>query len=198
MKKQFSEACQRNRDPILNVLKDVFEGVERVLEVGSGTGQHAVYFARHLPHLVWQPADRPGQLDSVRAWRADAELDNVLEPVEIDLFDESWPLGEFDAVFSSNVIHIAPAAATERLFAHAAEHLSDGGIVLLYGPFRYGDRALEPSNERFDLWLKERDPESGIRLFEDVDEAAASHGFELVEDRAMPANNRCIWWTRRA
>lgn len=197
MKKQFSQACERNRDPILDVLRDVFEGVERVLEVGSGTGQHAVYFARHLPHLVWQPADRPGQLDSVRAWRADAELDNVLEPVEIDLFDESWPLGEFDAVFSSNVIHIAPAAATERFFAHAAEHLSDGGIVLLYGPFRYSDRPLEPSNERFDQLLRERDPASGIRLFEDVDEAAASHGFELVEDRAMPANNRCIWWTKR-
>lgn len=197
MKKQYSSACERNRDPILEVLKEVFAAVEHVLEVGSGTGQHAAYFAEHLSHLVWQPTDRPGQLESIRAWRADAGLANLREPVAIDLFDESWPLAKFDAIFSSNVIHIAPATATERLFGHAAEHLEDGGIVLLYGPFRYGARPLEPSNQRFDLWLKERDPDSGIRLFEDVDEAAKSHGFEFVEDYPMPANNRCIWWAKQ-
>ena len=193
-RKQYSPACDRNRDPILAVLEEVFADVERVLEVGSGTGQHAVYFAEKMPYLTWQPADRPGTLDSVRAWREDAGLDNVLEPVAIDLFDTSWSVGEFDAVYSANVIHIAPEAATERLFAHAAKHLHDGGLVLLYGPFRYSDRPLEPSNRQFDVMLRQRDPASGIRLFADVDAAAAAHGFELVEDRAMPANNRCIWW----
>jgi SAM-dependent methyltransferase len=195
--KQFSQACQRNQEPILEVLQEVLADAERVLEVGSGTGQHAVFFARHLPHLVWQPSDRPGSLDSVQAWRDDAALDNVCEPVALDLFEESWPVGEFDAFFSANVIHIAPLEATERLFSHAKEHLRSGGLVLFYGPFRYAERPLEPSNERFDHWLRERDPDSGVRLFEDIEAFAHRHGFTLVDDRAMPANNRMLVWQKR-
>jgi cyclopropane fatty-acyl-phospholipid synthase-like methyltransferase len=196
MTKQFSSACERNREPILSVLDDILADAERVLEIGSGTGQHAAYFARHLSHLQWQPTNRPGRLDSIRAWRQDAELPNLAEPLELDLFDDQWSVEPVDAVVAINVIHIAPWPATERLFEHASNLLSQGGLVYLYGPFRYTDRPLEPSNERFDEWLEERDPNSGIRQFEEVDALAKEHGFELVEDRAMPANNRSIWWQR--
>lgn len=192
--KQFSTACERNQQPILEVLEEAFADVERVLEVGSGTGQHAVFFAANLPHLVWQPSDQPGRLGSVRAWCADADAENLGDPIALDLFEESWDVDGFDAFFSANVIHIAPWEATEHLFRHAASVLDPGGRVFLYGPFRYRDRPLEPSNARFDRFLRERDPKSGIRLFEDVDAAAREHGFELLEDRPMPANNRSIWW----
>jgi cyclopropane fatty-acyl-phospholipid synthase-like methyltransferase len=195
LRKQFSSACERNREPILSVLEDVLADADRVLEVGSGTGQHAVFFAGNLPHLEWQPSNRPGHLDSIRAWRNDAGLPNIAEPIELDLFEER-SVEPVDAVVAINVIHIAPWPATERLFEHASQVLTDDGLVYLYGPFRYAERALESSNQRFDQWLKERDPQSGIRQFEEVDAVAQAHGFECVEDRAMPANNRSIWWRR--
>lgn len=202
MQKRYSEACERNRGPILEVLREVFAAVERVVEIGAGTGQHAVHFARHLPHLEWVPTDRSddpqtGGLESVRAWRAEACLDNLAEPRELDVFDEAWPVDEADAVFSANVIHIAPWEATERLFAGAAELVGPGGLVVLYGPFRYADRPLEPSNERFDRWLRQSvAPHSGIRSFEDVCEVAERHGFVFVDDRPMPANNHVLIWRR--
>ena len=195
MPKAHSPACERNKEPILAMLDEIFADRERVLEVGSGTGQHAAFFAANLPHLDWQPADRPGHLDSVRAYVAEADLDNLREPIELDLFDEP-PLADYDepidAIVAINVIHIAPWPATERLFALASQTLSEGGLIYLYGPYRYADRPLEPSNEQFDEWLKARDARSGIRLFEDVCEVARGQGFQLVEDRAMPANNRSL------
>lgn len=207
--KSYSPACARNRDPILAVLTEIFADARRVVEVGSGSGQHAVYFADHLGHLVWQPSNRAGGLASVKAWVDEAALDNLRQPVVLDLFDDDWsttlerpadgaldgPDGP-DALVAINVIHIAPWAATDHLFRHAAHLLRPGGLVYLYGPFRYADRELEPSNQNFDAWLRRRDPASGIREFEAVDAVAEAHGFELVEDRAMPANNRSIWWRR--
>lgn len=193
---QFAEACERNKTPILEVLREVFTTPGVVLETGSGTGQHAAWFARHLPHLQWQPTDRAGELDSVEAWRAQARLDNLHPARVLDLLAGPWPLASARYVVSINVLHIAPAAATPRLFAGAARTLPAGGLVYVYGPFRYRTRTLEPSNERFDLWLRARDPASGLREFEWVDEQACDAGFQLVEDRAMPANNRCAWWRR--
>jgi SAM-dependent methyltransferase len=189
-----SDASKRNKDPILEVLREVLPDDPNVLEIGSGTGQHAMYFARHLEGVVWQPADRPGRTNSVEARRRRAELENVREPLELDLFDDEWPVDSVDALVAINVLHIAPWSATERLFEHAARVVRPGGIVYVYGPFRYRDRELEPSNQRFDEMLQSRDPEMGLREVGAVRERAAGHGFEFLEDRAMPANNRSLIW----
>jgi SAM-dependent methyltransferase len=196
MRKQFSQACENNKSPILEVLREAFEDVGRVLEVGSGTGQHAVHFAKHLPHLTWVPSDVPGNLGSIRAWREDADLPNLAEPLELDLFEDDWSVGGFDAFYTANVIHVTPWEATERIFAHADAVLEPSGLLFFYGPFEYEDRELEPSNVGFNRWLKEQDPEYGIRLFEDLAALADEHDFLLEDDRAMPANNRSIWWRK--
>ncbi len=194
--KRFSKACERNKEPIGDVLADILPDDGLVLEVGSGTGQHAVAFARRFPHIRWQPTDRPGRLDSIRAWRADADLDNLNEPLEFDLFDDAPPVDRADAVVAINVIHIAPADAIAPLFTHADAVLDEGAPVILYGPYRYRDRELEPSNEQFDRHLQARNPESGLRVFEDVDDIAADHGFEHVATKRLPANNDIHWWRR--
>jgi SAM-dependent methyltransferase len=192
----FSDACQRNRGPILEVLREVLPETGLVLETGCGTGQHAAYFGENLPDLVWQPTDRDDRAQhSVRGWVEHHGAENVRPPLVFDLFGES-PVESADAIVCINTIHIAPWGATRKLFEHAAALLAPGAPIVLYGPFRYRDRDLEPSNVRFDQWLRRRDPESGIRTFEDVDAIARELGFELGGDRAMPANNRTIWWHR--
>lgn len=196
MRKKFSQACENNKEPILEVLRDAFEDVERVLEVGAGTGQHAVHFGKHLPHLTWVPTDRPGHLGSVEAWRMDAQLPNLAEPIGLDLFSDERPDGNFDAVYSANVIHITRWEATEQLVELADEILEPGGLFFLYGPFRYEDRELEPSNVGFDRWLKEQNPGYGIRTFKDVHALLEDRDFTFEDDRAMPANNRSIWWRK--
>lgn len=193
--KRHSDACERNKDPILDVLTDYLDDGDRVLEVGSGTGQHAVYFADQLP-VVWQPADRPDHTDSVRARWRDADLEGLREPVELDIFDDTWEVGAFDALVAINVLQIAPEEAIGPLFDHADEVLEDEAAVYIYGPFKYRDRELEPSNRRFDRSLRARDPEKGLRYAGDVVEAAEERGFEFVEDRPMPANNRSLVWRR--
>lgn len=192
--KQFAEACRRNREPILEVLRDALPESGLVFEIGCGTGQHAAYFGEHLPGLDWQPSDVDPASESICAWRDDAGADNVRDPFAFNLFDDDAPIDEADAVVCINTIHIAPWEATRRLFEHAADLLPPGGPLFLYGPFRYDDRVLEASNKRFDRFLKSRDPESGIRCFDDIDEIADDVGFELADDVAMPANNRSIWW----
>lgn len=195
-----SDACERNKQPIREVLSDYLPSEGRVLEIGCGTGQHAVYFAGEFSDIRWRPADRPGRLGSVRARRAQSELDNLEEPVALDLFDDDWPVDPVDAVVAINVLHIAPWEATERLFGHAARVLDDGGngLIYVYGPFRYRDRPLEPSNQRFDQSLRARDAKMGLRYAGDVEDEARKHGFDLIDDRAMPANNRSLIFTRES
>lgn len=196
MEIRHSDACERNKDPILERLREVLPESPRVLEIGCGTGQHAVHFARHLDGVAWQPADRPGRTGSVEGRRRRADLDNLLEPLELDLFDGEWNVEPVDALVAINVLHIAPWPATDRLFEHAASLLRSPGIVYCYGPFKYRDRELEPSNRRFDEMLQSRDPDMGLREVEEVRERAATHGFEFVVDRAMPANNRSLVWRK--
>lgn len=194
--KQFAPACERNKEAILAVLREVLPASGTVVEMGSGTGQHAVYFAAHLPHLVWQPTDVGPMLPSIRAWASEARLPNLRDPLELDLNAEFWPVEGAQAIVCINTIHIVAWRAVERLFAGAGRVLVRGGVLYVYGAYRYADRPLEPSNVEFDRWLRARDPASGVRDFEAVDAAAVRAGLRLAGDRAMPANNRSIWWIK--
>ncbi len=194
--KQFSPSCERNQAQILAVLRDVLPKVGTMLEIGSGTGQHAVYFAAHLPKLDWQPTDLPENFASIRAWAAEAALPNLRAPVVLDLLAPASPTIDAQAIVCINTIHIVAWRGVENLFAYAGRTLPEGGLLYAYGPYRYADRPLEPSNESFDQWLKARDPASGVRDFEAVDALARQNGMRLAGDLAMPANNRSIWWIK--
>jgi SAM-dependent methyltransferase len=196
--KQFSPSCERNKDFILPVLQEVLPAVGTVLEVGSGTGQHAAFFAAHLPQLVWQPTDLPGNFPSIRAWAAEAGLANLRAPLKLDLLAsaERWPVSSAAAVVCINTVHIVAWKGVENLFAGAGRVLAPGGVLVVYGAYRYATRPLEPSNETFDQWLKARDPASGVRDFEAVNALAQQNALVLSGDRAMPGNNRSIWWIK--
>jgi cyclopropane fatty-acyl-phospholipid synthase-like methyltransferase len=192
--KPYAPACDRNRDPILAVLRDQFADRRQVLEIGSGTGQHAVYFAQALPHLQWQPSDRAENLPGIRLWREEARLPNLLPPLELDVRQPQWPAQRYDAVFSANTLHIMSWAEVELLFARLPELLAADAKLAIYGPFNYGGRFTSDSNAAFDASLKQQAPHRGIRDFEAVDALARGIGLRLLEDRAMPANNRCLVW----
>jgi cyclopropane fatty-acyl-phospholipid synthase-like methyltransferase len=193
--KPHSDACERNRDPILQVLRQHFADRRRVLEIGSGTGQHAVHFAAALPHLVWQTSELEANLAGIRLWLEESRLPNLPPPVALDVTG-TWPDSRFDAVFTANTLHIMSWHDVQMLFAALPKVLTADAMLAVYGPFNYDGRFTSPSNASFDGWLKQRSPESGIRDFAAVDELARSIGFELVEDRAMPANNRTLVWRR--
>ena len=208
MGKPFSPSCERNRDPILEVLRDHFADRRQVLEIGSGTGQHAVHFAAALPNLIWQCSDRAENLAGVRQWLDDAGLPNTPAPIELDVAGD-WstldaPLGRlretgqsgFDGVFSANTLHIMGWPAVEAFFAGLPAVISDDARLCVYGPFNRNGRYSSDSNRAFDGWLKARDPASAIRDAEAVDRLAETVGLRLVADIAMPANNCCRIWQR--
>lgn len=193
MERPFSQACANNQQPILEVIAPQFAEVTEVLEIGSGTGQHAVFFGNAMPHLRWQTSDRAENHPGINAWRVWAQLPNVLPPLTLDV-NEDWPITSTPAIFSANVIHIISWPEVERLFEGIARHLRAPGIVCFYGPYNYGGRFTSDSNAQFDRWLKARDSRSGIRDFEAVDALARQAGLLLHADHAMPANNRCLVW----
>lgn len=193
--KRYSEACIRNSPFILEVLRGVLGESGRLVEIGAGTGQHAVDFARGLPGWTYQPCDLPENHESILAWREEAGLKNLEAPLEFNLLDPEPPVPTCDAVLCVNTIHIAPDACTPKLFEHASAMLADGGDLVLYGPFKYRGKALEPSNEAFDQSLRERGF-SGLKFFEDLVELAKGHGFEFVKDYEMPANNHILHWRK--
>jgi cyclopropane fatty-acyl-phospholipid synthase-like methyltransferase len=194
--KPFAESCVQNREPIIAVLRDVFADRRRVLEIGSGTGQHAVYFAPELPHLVWQTADVTQHHAGIRAWLEEAALPNVLPPLALDVNQPDWPVERYDAVFSANTLHIMGWPEVEKFFAGVGAVLEVGGVLAVYGPFNYNGAFTSDSNARFDAWLKSRDPASGVRDFEAVDALAHAQGLALQQDVAMPSNNRTLVWRR--
>jgi len=194
--KPFSPASERNRDPILDALRTQFADRSRVLEIGSGTGQHAVHFAAALPHLLWQCSDRAEYLSGIRAWLGEAQLPNTPEPLELDVACGPWPMSRFDAVFSANTLHIMAWEEVRAMFAGLDAVLADDAIVAIYGPFNVGGRFTSDSNAAFDADLKARAPHMGLRDAEEVDALARSIGLRLVADIAMPANNRCRAWRR--
>ena len=193
--KPFAPACERNREPILSVLRRHFADRRRVLEVGSGTGQHAVHFAAAMPWLSWQCADLAPQLPGIRQWLDEAGLPNTPPPFELDVRGP-WPAGPYDAVFSANILHIVGWPEVEAFFAGVGQVLGAGGVLVVYGPFNVGGSYTSESNRDFDAWLKARDPRSGVRDLEAVQDLAARVGLEEVDDVAMPANNRCLVWRR--
>ena len=196
--KPYSQSCEENQAPILAVLRETFTDHGRVLEIGSGTGQHAVYFARQLPHLFWQPTELAENLPGIRAWLAEADLPNVAAPVLLDIENQPWPDCAADAVFSANTVHIISWPQVEALFAGIGALLQADGVFALYGPFNYNGRYTSDSNARFDQWLKARDPLSGVRDFEAVDALARAAGLTLTRDHTMPANNRTLVWHKTA
>jgi cyclopropane fatty-acyl-phospholipid synthase-like methyltransferase len=189
-------ACDRNRDPILSVIGPLFEDCRTVLEIGSGTGQHAVYFAAQLPHLTWIASDLDECLPGIAAWIAAAKLPNVRGPMALDVARADWPAVRADAVFSANSAHIMGMPAVAAMFGGVGRLLPPGGLFVLYGPFNYGGAYTADSNARFDAWLKERDPVRGIRDFEHLDRLAGEAGMRLEMDVPMPANNRILCWQR--
>jgi len=193
--KPFSAACERNREPILAVLREHFADRRRVLEVGSGTGQHAVHFASALPQLVWQTSDRPEYLDGIRAWRQEAALANMPPPLTLDV-NGPWPAQTFDALFTANTLHIMSWPEVQAFFAALPSLLSQDAVLVVYGPFNKGGRFSSESNATFDADLKTRAEHMGIRDIEAVDALAQAAGLRLQRIHEMPANNRCLVWQR--
>ena len=196
MDKPSAPSCERNREPILEVLRGQFTDRRDVLEIGSGTGQHAVYFAQAMPTLRWQCSDRAENLPGIRLWLDDARLPNTPPPIELDV-GGVWPSHRYDAVFSANTLHIMAWGEVEQLFDHLRRVTTDDAIVAVYGPFNYHGRYTSDSNAEFDQWLQARGSHMRIRDAEAVDALAEVAGFDLVDDIAMPANNRLRTWRHR-
>ena len=195
----YSEACERNKEPILAVLRRYLaETAGLVLEIGAGTGQHAVHFARHLPQLTWQPTDQAEELATLTARVGFEGPCNLLPPLELDVADRRWPCDSdsVDAVFSANTLHIMDWKHVQALFRGVGRVLRPEGLLIVYGPFRYSGQYTSHSNHAFDDVLRRRDPASGIRDFEAVDALAAAQALALVEDVAMPANNQTLVWRK--
>jgi len=197
--RQRSPSAERNREPILAVLRAVLPATGRVLEIASGTGQHALCFAGALPGLDWQPSDADeAARESIAAWITQDAPPNVRAPLALDVHEADWGVGTVDAVVCINMIHIAPWSAAESLVAGASRHLRDGGVLYLYGPFRRGCAHTAPSNAAFDDQLRSRDPSWGVRDMEEVVALAASAEFVCDEPVAMPANNFSLIFRKRA
>ncbi|HTV29854.1 MAG TPA: DUF938 domain-containing protein [Xanthobacteraceae bacterium] len=197
--RQYRPHVVRNRDPVLEVLRRILPPTGLVLEVASGSGEHLAYFAAKLPALMWQPTDPdPEALASIAAHRADAALPNLLEPLNLDVTAQQWPVLRADAVMCCNMIHISPWASTEGLLAGAARTLPLGGLLYLYGPYKIGGEHTAPSNRDFDLDLRARNPAWGIRDLDDVTAMAERHGLKLAETVPMPANNLSVIFRRGA
>jgi cyclopropane fatty-acyl-phospholipid synthase-like methyltransferase len=193
--KPHAPSCDRNRDPILAVLRHHFAEVASVLEVGSGTGQHAVYFALKMTWLDWQTSDREENLPGIGQWLEEAMLPNTPPPIILDV-DGPWPTQRYNAVFTANTLHIMGWDSVQAFFRGVGQVLGPRGSLVVYGPFNYEGRYTSESNREFDGWLKARDPQSAIRDFEAVDALAREQGLLLIDDVAMPANNRCLVWRK--
>lgn len=196
MQKPFAESCVQNQQVILDVLKTLFTRPGEVLELGSGTGQHAVFFAQHLPHLGWQPSDLADQHVGMQMWLDEAGHERIRLPLEIDVDYGPWPVTDVDYVFTANTTHIISAAQVENMFRYVAASMASGGLFAQYGPFNYNGEYTSESNARFDQWLKQRDPNSCIKDFEKLQCLAEENNMTLYKDIEMPANNRILVWKK--
>jgi cyclopropane fatty-acyl-phospholipid synthase-like methyltransferase len=197
IEKPDAPSVARNRDAILDVLGEAFEHATSVLEVGSGTGQHAVYFAQALPHLTWQTSDREENLGGITAWLDEAGLPNTPAALSFDV-NGPWPTTAYDGIFTANTLHIMSFEEVQAFFTGLPAITAPGATLVVYGPFNYDGQFTSPSNAAFNDWLQARGTHMAIRDFEAANALAATAGFQRVDDRAMPANNRCIIWRRTA
>lgn len=197
MPKTFAPSADQNKDPILQVLLQWFEGPGTVLEVGSGTGQHAVHFARNLPHLIWQPSDVQAHVDGIEAWRAEAGLENILPTRVLDV-SGPWPEESFDYVFTANTAHIMHWPEVLAMLANVSRILRDGGVFVMYGPFARGGRHTAPSNAEFDRALRLSDPGMGVRDMDDLSREGLKLGLQIADVVPMPADNFTLIWCRAA
>lgn len=193
----FSQSCENNKEYILNQLsRHLTKPFGRVLEIAAGTGQHAEYFARHMPHLHWQSTDVPENVEMLNLRLAAANLPNLPNARAFDVTQEKLSHSPLDYIFSANSLHIMPAEAVTHFFRHMRYLLANAGLLCVYGPFKYGGEFTTPSNADFDIWLKGRNAESGLRDFEQVHALAEEAGLRLLEDNPMPANNQLLVWTK--
>ena len=193
MEKPFSAACERNRLPILKVLQGLIKpDTRRLLEIGSGTGQHAVYLAPHFSHMIWVTSDVKENLPGIRMWLDESGAPNIIGPGQFRVGEDEFPNGDFDVVFTANTFHIMPWHECLDLMDMFGMNLRAQALVLIYGPFNYHNKFTSPSNEEFDRALKDRHPQMGIRDFEDVHKNMVLNGFNLEGDHEMPANNRLL------
>jgi cyclopropane fatty-acyl-phospholipid synthase-like methyltransferase len=197
MEKPYSQSSENNKRSILEVLRRVFLRSRRLLEIGSGTGQHAVYFAPKLPHLEWYTSDLAENIAGIRSWIEEQPAENLFPPMVLDVNDGEWLIEDFDAVFSANTAHIMHWADVEAMFRGVARYLPFRGRFALYGPFCYHGMHTSESNVRFDHSLRARDPGMGIRDLDALEELADVSGLLLLEDNKMPANNRTLVWEKR-
>lgn len=195
--KAYALSCDRNSDPILNVFKEKLVGREQLLEIGSGTGQHAVFMAPFFPKLTWTLTDREENHKAIIQWLFDYPRANLRGPLSYDLEKDSFPEGNFDTVFTANTIHIISWGLALKMFEQVSSALPKDGLFLIYGAFNYDGKFTSESNERFEKWLKDRDEKSGIRNFEDVVSELSKKGMDLFEDIEMPANNRMLVFIKK-
>jgi SAM-dependent methyltransferase len=197
MNKPYSESCEQNKELIYSVISPLFSTYSNVLEIGSGTGQHAVYFAKKMPHLTWFCSDCPSYLEGINMWLADAGLANVVPPFELNVSSSIWPVFDVDAVFTANSLHIMHQQDVVNLMRGVGKLLKPGGSLVIYGAFNYNGSYTSASNQSFDQWLKHRDPLSGIKHFEEVERLANNNGMLLATDYKMPANNRILHFIKK-
>ena len=195
--KPFAESSEQNKHPILAVLKQYYLEAETVLEIGSGTGQHAVFFSENLPHVTWVTSDQAEYHTGIEMWLKESVLENIQGPLALDVNQTQWPVQQTDAIFSANTVHIMGWTSVENMFAGIGRVLKTDGVFCLYGPFNYNGQFSSESNARFDQWLKQRDSESGVRDFEALQKLADKAGLTFIEDVEMPANNRVLVWTKK-
>ncbi len=194
--RNFSQACKNNKQPILDILKTVLTGYSDVLEIGSGSGQHAIFFGSHLPNTQWHTTELPENLNALHQNINQYARENVTLPVSLDVSSHPWPHASASNIFSANTLHIMNWENVVHFFRGLGNVLSNNGYLCVYGPFRYNNNYTTESNARFDIWLKDRDPDSGIRDFEAVDQLAAKQDLRLIYDHAMPANNQFLIWQK--
>jgi cyclopropane fatty-acyl-phospholipid synthase-like methyltransferase len=190
----FSEACERNKAVILSVLERVFSNCQSILEVGSGTGQHVIHFARALPDIGWQPTDADEYLPGLKARLQAESCSNIEAALKLDVRMNPWPVGQYDGVFSANTLHYMGTDCVEAFFAGAGAAVQSGGVLVVYGPFRYAGQFTSDSNARFDEFLRQGDAVRGVRDFEWINELASAQQFRLRQDISMPANNQLLVW----